>query len=313
MKRILVIGSSNIDLVVRVPDIPAVGETIMSLSTDRLPGGKGANQAFACGKLGGSTTFLSVVGNDMLADIIIDSMNKANVDISRMEKAADTQTGMALICINNHGDNSIIVIPGANTMCDIEYLKRHDKAFLESDIIALQMEIPLDSVYYSIRRAKELGKTVILDPAPAPDRIPEDIYRQLDFITPNETELQKLSGFPVDNRKDLLKAGKVLLSWGVANVLVTLGAKGAMLLNKGGEKFFTPPQVNVVDTTAAGDTFNAAFTVKAAEGESYEEAIRFANLASSLAVSKLGAQSSIPSRKEVIEFASSLNKQVKKC
>lgn len=310
MKNILVVGSSNIDLVIRVSNIPSVGETVLSHYTNRLPGGKGANQAFACGRLGGDITFLSLLGNDMYADIILDSLASANVDISRVERDQNSQTGMALICVNDKGDNSIIVIPGANTTCNIDYLKKQDTAFKDCSIIALQMEIPLESVYYSIRRGKELGKTIVLDPAPAPtsDKIPKDIYPLLDFITPNETELHKLTGFPVDSKENLLKASNRLLNMGVPNILVTLGAKGAMLLNKDGYIHLKPPQVSVVDTTAAGDTFNAAFIIKIAEGKDYKESIRFANMASSLAVSKLGAQSSIPSLKEVEKFVESLGK-----
>lgn len=306
MKRILVVGSSNVDLVVHVPRMPAVGETIKSLSTDMLSGGKGANQAYACGKLGGNTAFLSVVGNDEHAEVLIGNLKTAGVDTGRMEKADGCLTGMALIYVNNQGDNSIVVIPGANERCDVDYLIRQDGAFAESDIVMLQMEIPPDSVYYAIRRAKELGKTVILNPAPAPDGIPEEIYRMLDFITPNETELQRLTGLPVDTEEKVITAAKALLSRGVSNVLVTLGAKGAMLLKKNTDKLFAVPRIKAVDTTAAGDTFNAAFAVRLAGGETFEEAVRFANLASSLAVSRPGAQASVPSLREVFEYTALL-------
>lgn len=306
LKRILVIGSSNVDLVIHVPYMPSVGETIKSSSFDRMYGGKGANQALACSKLGGNTSFLSVVGNDKQGDILVSNIRMAGVNADMIERVADAPTGMALIYINKKGNNSIVIVPGANEKCNVDYLKRQDKAIADSDIVILQMEIPSDSVYYAIKRAKELGKMIILNPAPAPENIPDGIYHMLDFITPNETELQKLTGLSIDSRGNLINAAKTLLNRGVSNVIVTLGSKGAMMLNKGGEKFFGVPKVNVVDTTAAGDTFNAAFAVKIAEGKNCDEAIRFANLASSITVSRAGAQPSIPSRQEVIEFSSSL-------
>ncbi len=308
MKKILVIGSSNIDFVVNVPYMPAVGETIMGGDFTKIPGGKGANQAFACGKLGGDTAFLSTVGDDDLGQLMIHNLASAGVDTRSMRPVEGKPTGMALIYVNKQGNNSIVVVAGANTDCSVEYIEEKNKIFGKSDILLVQMEVPHESVYYAIKKAKSMGIMVILNPAPAPDSIPDEIYKCVDVITPNETELQKLSGCEIVTEEDAKCGSKVLLQKGVKNVLVTLGSKGAMLVNEKEATLFSPPDIKVVDTTAAGDTFNAAFSVMVAEEKSFHDAIRFANIASTISVSRKGAQTSVPSRQEVMDFSEALKK-----
>jgi len=209
-------------------------------------------------------------------------------------------TGVAVIYVNNQGDNCIVVIPSANNLCDEEYIRKHDNLLQEADYILLQMEIPVSSVHYAIKRAYELGKTILLNPAPAPDSIPDDILEKLDYITPNETELAKITGRECEKVEQISQATETLLKKGVKNVIVTMGERGALLANKNGIEVFPAFHAEtVVDTTAAGDCFNAAFTVALAEGKSLRHALMFANAASSIVVSRQGAQSSIPSREEV--------------
>jgi len=288
--------------------MPAVGETIMSGDFTKIPGGKGANQAYACGKLGGDITFLSSVGDDDLGQLLIDNIKGAGIDTSRMLSVKGIPTGMAIIYVNKEGNNSIVVVAGANEVCSIEYIEQQDEVFKDSDILVVQMEVPHESVYYAIKKANSHGKMIILNPAPAPEYIPDEIYKCIDVITPNETELEKLSGFKITSVEDAEVGCRALLEKGVKNVLVTLGSKGAMLVTDNEATLFTPPDIKVLDTTAAGDTFNAAFAVKVAEGSSFHEAIEFANLASTIAVSRKGAQTSVPSRQEVDNFGKTLEK-----
>lgn len=306
MKKILVIGSLNMDIVINVDDMPLTGETILGKDIKYIPGGKGANQSYSAGRLGGNVTMLGCVGQDEFGEVLLNNLVQAGVDISHMKKSSEFPTGTAIIYVNKAGDNSIVVIPGANGQCNTAYLKENDEIFMECDYVLLQMEIPPDAVYYAIRRAKQLGKTVILNPAPAPQGISEDILKQLDYISPNETELAKLTNASCEKMEDIVFASFSLVQKGVQNILVTLGEKGALLVNDNGTELNAARKVKaVVDTTAAGDCFNAAFVVALAEGKSQKDAILFANAASSIAVTRSGAQSSIPTREETDSLLSS--------
>lgn len=298
-KKILIIGSLNMDMVIGMKSMPLVGETVLGNNMTYIPGGKGANQAYAAGMLGGNAAMLGCVGKDNLGDALKENMKKSGTDSTGIAQLERYPTGMAVIYVNEDGDNSIVVIAGANSACDVAYLQQNDDRIRESDYVIFQMEIPCEAVYYGIRRAKELGKTVVLNPAPAPDYLPDEILAKVDYLTPNETEVLKLTG-RTDMSVDSIKAGACeLCRKGVKNVLVTLGDKGAMLVNEDGGHIYSGRRVNAVDTTAAGDCFNGAFVVGLSEGMTHEEAIRFANTASSIAVTRKGAQSSIPIREEV--------------
>lgn len=302
MKKILVVGSANVDFVVAVKRAPQVGETILCESFEQVPGGKGANQAYACGRLGASTTFLNVVGDDSLGQTLIENMKRADVHTEAIGQTDKAPTGMAIVCVNAEGNNSIIVVPGANSCCDESYLAANRHLFEESGIVLIQMEIPCQSVYYAIRLARQLGKIIILNPAPAPEYIPDEVYGMLDFLTPNESEFKALTGCPSDEVEEIVRYSAGLLEKGVKNIVVTLGGRGALLVNKEGHELFQTPNVPVKDTTAAGDTFNAALARKLADGCGCREAIIFANHASALSVSRKGAQTSIPSYTEVLDF-----------
>lgn len=298
-KKILVIGSLNMDMVIPIEQMPLKGETILGGNITHIPGGKGANQACAVGKLGGDVVMLGCVGDDQFGKALCENLMRAGVDVSHVGKVEQVPTGIAVILVDAEGSNSIVVAPGTNSKCDVQYLKDYDEILKDCDFVIFQMEIPKDAIWYGIFRAKELGKTVILNPAPVPEFIPEEILQKIDYITPNEVEAVKLAGLEGDSLEVIEEAAGRLLQKGIVNVLVTLGSRGVMLMKEGYCEVFPARKVDAVDTTAAGDCFNGAFAVGLAEGMAVEEAIAFGNLASSIAVTRKGAQSSIPARSEV--------------
>lgn len=298
-KKILVIGSLNMDMVIPIEQMPLKGETILGGNITHIPGGKGANQACAVGKLGGDVVMLGCVGDDQFGKDLCENLMRAGVDVSHVGKVEQVPTGIAVILVDAEGSNSIVVAPGTNSKCDVQYLKDYDEILKDCDFVIFQMEIPKDAIWYGIFRAKELGKTVILNPAPVPEFIPEEILQKIDYITPNEVEAVKLAGLEGDSLEVIEEAAGRLLQKGIVNVLVTLGSRGVMLMKEGYCEVFPARKVDAVDTTAAGDCFNGAFAVGLAEGMAVEEAIAFGNLASSIAVTRKGAQSSIPARSEV--------------
>lgn len=298
-KKILVIGSLNMDMDITLENFPSAGQTVLGRTLENVPGGKGANQAFAAGRLGGDCTMLGCVGDDGFGKALISNLSQC-VKTDYIKVKENINSGTAVIYINDAGENSIVVIPGSNGKCDIEYLKENDNLFKETDYVMFQLEIPYETVFYGIKRAHELGKTVILNPAPAPKKgdFSDEIYPMIDYITPNETETAIITGISTDD--DVEKAGERLIDMGVKNALITLGSKGALLIKSDKTKIYSPSfKTKAVDTTAAGDCFNGAFVVALSEGKSEEEALRFANMSSSIAVSRMGAQKSIPSREEV--------------
>ena len=297
MKKILVIGSLNVDMVVKVPHMPAAGETILAGNMELVPGGKGANQAYAAGRLGARVTMFGAVGSDSYADIEKKSLASAGVDTSRLLMREGKSTGLAWITVNEAGDNSIVVIPGANATVTEQDIADNEALLRDCDILLCQLEIPLKTVVYAVKRAKELGKTVILDPAPVPQEFPEELFSYIDIIKPNETEAAQLLGESVSNYEE---ASDKLRAKGVKNVLITLGPKGAYINSETEGKLLMPVrQVPVVDTTAAGDSFTAALAVRLAAGSSLVQAVRYANEVAAIVVTRKGAQTSIPSADEV--------------
>jgi len=304
LRRITVVGSLNMDLVIKVKDMPQVGETILAASCEMIPGGKGANQAYTAGKLGGSVTMLGVVGKDDYGKRLCQSLAKAGVCIDHIKSTEDQGTGTAVTMVNSEGNNSILVIQGANNTVDTAYIDEKMDVIAGSDIILLQLEIPLDTVIYTARKAREMNKTVILDPAPARRDLPDELLECVDLIKPNETELGILLG---DNEawKSLQKSTESIKEKGVKNVLVTLGEGGAFLNDSNGNIHRFPSHtVRAVDTTAAGDSFIAAVALGLAKGYDLASSIRFANRVASIVVTRKGAQSSIPSLEEVRDYFS---------
>ncbi len=302
MKKIAIVGSMNVDYSVYVPHTPAVGETILADRLSITPGGKGANQAFAVGRLGGDAVMLGAVGEDSYGGLLLDSLKGADVDVAYVKKTAERSTGMAVIAVNDDGDNSIIVIPGTNSLVDKAYIEGMRSVIERCDILVMQLEIPMETVLHTARLAKALGKTVILDPAPASVAIDEALFRYVDIATPNETELAMLTGDHTAS-ENLSHAAAALKARGVKNVIATLGDKGAFLSTADGfERFYPPtPGIRAVDTTAAGDSFTASVAISLASGLKLPDAIQSAMAVAEIVITRKGAQSSIPTKDELRE------------
>jgi ribokinase len=301
MGEILVVGSLNMDLVINVNEMPKSGETIIGKNFEFSPGGKGANQAYAAGKLGGNVCMIGAVGKDSYGEKLIQNLKSVGVNTEGI-KIVDCNTGTAFITVNNVGENSIVVVPGANSMLTKKDIDKNIKLIEDCHIVVMQLEIPIEVVQYVAKLAKEKGKIVILDPAPAPKSLPEELLKDVDFIKPNETELQNLTSINTDSIENIVRAARKLIENGVGKVIVTLGSRGSMLITKETYKHFTVKKVKAVDSTAAGDSFTAAFALNLAKGQTYEKAIEFGNMVSGIVVTRKGAQTSIPTFKEVAEL-----------
>jgi ribokinase len=292
---VLVVGSANMDLVVTVDRFPQPGETLLGNHFQMFPGGKGANQAVCSARLGSPTRFLGRMGQDLFGDRLKSSMAEDGIDLKSLIRDPDHPTGVALITVDETGENEIVVASGCNMHLSSSDLDNRRDLFSAADIVLTQLEIPLESVGRAGELARQQGASFILNPAPA-QPLPSEILDSVDYLTPNETELSILTGMPVTDSNSAEKAARLLVSAGIPNIIVTLGKDGAMLVQEDRTKRFPSRQVEVVDTTAAGDAFNGALAVAFAERKSIEDAIQFANLVASEAVTILGAQSSLPFR-----------------
>lgn len=304
-KRILIIGSLNMDMVVSADHIPLAGETILGRNMTLVPGGKGANQACAAGRLGADAVMLGALGQDFHGRRLENSLRESGVDVSRLLWRRDAETGLAMITVSDGGENSIVVVPGANATLTPEDLEVNRDLIEGCDGLILQMEIPVETVCHGARLAKSLGKTVILDPAPVPEYFPDELYGYADILKPNETELGMLTGIS-DAADHLEEAAEMIRRRGGRDLVVTLGEKGVFVASETyGIRRIPAVKVKAVDTTAAGDAFTAALACRLLEGRSLMEAAEFANLVSAVAVTRKGAQSSIPWMEEVESFRSS--------
>lgn len=298
MKKILVIGSINIDLVVSAVNLPKPGETVAGTGFNTFPGGKGANQAVAAGKLGADVAMAGKVGLDSYGRLALNSFKSAGVKTDFVEEDNSAGTGIAVISVAQSGENSIVYVQGANALADNAFADKYRDAVDACDILLLQLEIPLATVDLIAAYAASKGKTVILDPAPA-QPLPDSLLKNATYITPNETEIETLTGIPADSEEGIIKAAGMLLKKGVDKVINKAGAKGAYLISAEGIAHIPGFCVKAADTTAAGDTFNAAFAMSLANGMDESESIRYANAAAAISVTKLGAQSAMPSKDEV--------------
>jgi ribokinase len=297
MPDILVIGSLNADLVVKSPRFPQPGETISGEDLQIIPGGKGANQAVAAARQGTSVTMIGRVGNDSFGPFLVDSLKSDQVDITHISKD-ESATGTAIIVVDSNGQNSIVLSAGANGKVSP---KNVDAFQADAKILLLQLEIPLDTVTYSAKWGKQKGLTVILNPAPARE-LPDELIENIDYITPNETELSLLTGLEVKDASSAQEAAKALLKRGAKNVIVTLGSKGALLITGSNITQIDSYKVDVTDTTAAGDSFIGGFASALIRNTELEEAVKYGNACGALAVTKFGAQPSLPTKLEVETF-----------
>ncbi|MBA4495498.1 ribokinase [Paenactinomyces guangxiensis] len=295
--KIVVVGSLNMDVVVKAKRPPRMGETILGDEVHFVPGGKGANQAVAAAKLGSEVTMIGSVGQDPFGHSLLRSLQEQGIRSQTVRVLPGVPTGVASIILAQE-DNCIIVVSGANSHCQPEHVAEYQEYIKMADVVLLQLEIPLDTVQYAAQLAKELGKTVILNPAPA-QNLPDTLLRNVDYITPNQSELELLTG--ISPEKEGLEAGmNQLLKRGVRHVITTLGREGAAVLSSGEPLVRVAGyRVPVVDTTGAGDAFNAGLACALAEQKRVKAAIDFAGKVAALAVTKLGAQPGMPTRAEV--------------
>lgn len=303
--NIVVVGSLNADFVVHVGRYPRPGETVPGSRFDQFPGGEGANQAYAVARLarGKRVSMIGQVGADAHAGWLKDNLAKVGVDVSGVATDASVSSGVALISIDETGQNEIIIVAGANGTFSPAALLQYEQLIADADFVLLQLEVPLETVQAAARLARHNGATVLLDPAPARP-LPDSLLADVDYLTPNETELRTLDGrIGSLSRGETAAAALRLRQRGVRNVIAKLGAAGALLSGEDGEHLQPGFPVKAVDTTAAGDAFNGAFAVALSDGLSPPEALRFACAAAALSVTRAGAQPSMPSRDEVLALA----------
>ena len=292
--KILVIGSSNTDMTIKSQTIPHPGETVIGGEFKMGAGGKGANQAVAAKRLGGDVTFMCKVGNDIFGDNAVESYKREGMDVSHVLRS-DKPSGVALILVDADAENCISVAAGANGDLTPDDIESNADLIRNSNILLLQNEIPVESVVLAAKIAHEAGAYVIMNPAPACE-FPEEIFRYVDLMTPNQTESEFYTGVHVSDESSAQAAADALRYKGVGDIIMTMGSKGSMGFTSEGT-FFTPSRkVQAVDTTAAGDTFCGALAVALSEGKTLKEAAEFATAASALTVQKMGAQESIPYR-----------------
>lgn len=291
MGKITVIGSSNMDMTVRTPHVPAKGETIFGGDVVMSFGGKGANQAVAAKRLGGEVTFISKVGTDPNGAMMVSHFADEGLSVETVIQDPSVQSGTAWICVGDDGDNAIIVMPGANGAMTIDDMKPFEKEIIESEYLLMQLEIPMEVVEYAAELAHAHGVKVVLNPAPAAS-LSDSLLSKLYALTPNETECSFLCGSHACD--DDAENAAFLYGKGVRNLIVTLGDRGSMLCNADGMQTVPARKVTAVDTVAAGDTYNGALCVALSKGKSLVEAMKFATAASAIAVTRIGAQSSIP-------------------
>ncbi len=297
-RPILVVGSSNTDMVIQSPHLPRPGETVLGGTFFMNPGGKGANQAVTAARLGARVMFIGKTGSDIFGHQSQQLFEEEGIDTSYIFSDSKNPSGVALITVDAHGENCIVVASGANAHLTPGDLKNAEEAIEQAGIILMQLEIPIETVEYVAETAARKNTRVILNPAPACPLNPQ-LLRNLYAITPNQTEAEFISGIRITDKKSALQAARAIYKMGVKHVIITLGSRGALVYSRGLHAEIPAIPVEAVDTTAAGDVFNGALTVALSEGRELSDAIRFANKAAALSVTRAGAQASSPYRNEV--------------
>lgn len=304
MSQLVVLGSVNADHVLQVPSFPRPGETLLGRNYQVIPGGKGANQAVAAARLGADVCFIASVGDDAFGQNMLDRFRADGIDISKLHVQLQIPTGIAMIQVADSGENSICLSAEANDALTEELVNLNIETITQADTLLLQLETPMDGVRRAVQAAQAAGTQVVLNPAPA-QALDDQLLACVDIITPNETEAEVLTGVSVTDDLSAQLAANVLHEKGIDCVLITLGAKGVWLSMKGDavvSELIAGFRVHALDTTAAGDTFNAGLVTAMLEGKTIDEAIRFAHAAAAISVTRFGAQTSIPERSEVDAF-----------
>ncbi|MGL5423151.1 ribokinase [Serratia sp. IR-2025] len=299
--KLVVLGSINADHILNINQFPQPGETVIGQQYKVAFGGKGANQAVAAGRSGADIAFIACVGADDIGERIRQQLATDRIDTQPIEAIADSTTGVALIFVNAEGENVIGIDAGANAAVTPEYLNRYRQRVIDADALLMQLESPLETVIAAAKLAKQHQTQVILNPAPACE-LPDELLAMVDMITPNETEAQRLTGIAVNNDADAERAANILHDKGIGCVIITLGSRGVWLSENGKGKLVPGFKVKAVDTIAAGDTFNGALVTALLEGKVMSDAVRFAHAAAAIAVTRPGAQPSVPWREEIDAF-----------
>ena len=295
--NIIVVGGLNIDLFMNVPKLPVLGETIKGSNFFQTPGGKGANQAVACARLGGNVTMFGKTGNDSFSELLINNLNKSGINTEFIEQAED-HTGVALIMVDKEANNLISFAPGANNNLSTTDIDRYKECFSKQQTLLIQNECRMETIVKSVELAKQNDLKIIYNPAPALD-IDDDFIKKCDVIIPNETEAETLSGISISDDKSLEKIADFFINKGCETVIITLGEKGAFYKSNKEIGVVKAPTVKAIDTVAAGDTFLGAFTVEYSKDKPIQDCIRFATHAAAISVTKSGAQTSIPMYEDV--------------
>lgn len=293
---LIVFGSINIDLVAQTTRLPNKSETVLGTNFFTVSGGKGANQAVAAAKLSIPTYLIGRVGDDNFGQTLLNSLTEANVNTDFVTITPNTCSGVAIIAVDENADNTIIVVSGANSCIDETDVDRLKTLLPQASALLLQLEIPIEANIAAAKAAKAAGVRVILDPAPAPDSLPDELYHLVDLITPNETEASRLVGFEVNNIETCLKAANILLDRGVNTAVLKLGAKGVFCATRTEHLIIPAFKITPIDTVAAGDAFNGAMAAALNEGLSLRESLIWGAAAGALTATKQGAQPSLPSR-----------------
>ncbi|NLC26247.1 MAG: ribokinase [Fastidiosipila sp.] len=297
---ITVVGSLNMDMVVQTERIPRVGETVLARDLRYVEGGKGANQTVAAARLGGEVSMIGAVGSDDMGDRLLEVLEKDGVDISGIKRSSES-SGIALIVVDANGDNAITVISGANHDVQVHDVRQQESEIARSAIVLAQLECPLDVVAEAMFLAKKHGCASVLNPAPA-QALPAELLANVDILTPNETELQLLSGHSTGTPDQVKAAAAILMKSGIKTLIVTLGSQGCYCISEAGEAFYPSYRVKMIDSTAAGDCFNGALVAALDRGDSMHDAIHYAMKAAAISVSRAGAQPSLPTLKDMENF-----------
>ena len=304
---VAVVGSSNMDLVVKSNRIPAIGETILGGDFIMAPGGKGANQAVAAAKLGAQVFFIAKLGDDIFGSQSLNNFKKEGVNTKYVLQTKEAPSGVALIMVDDDGNNLIVVAPGANHKLSPEDVKEAESDIASSGALVAQLEVPIETIECAAGLASKSNVPFILDPAPAQKLSPQ-LLKMVDVLTPNETEAQILTGVEVKDQESAGAAAQKLLECGVKNVILTMGASGYLTVSNEGTEFVPARKVNAADSTAAGDAFTGSLAVGLAQGRTLSDAALFANNVAALSVTKMGAQPSMPTLQEVESFISKTEK-----
>tara|TARA_R110002095_G_scaffold57178_1_gene48955 strand:+ start:11120 stop:12052 length:933 start_codon:yes stop_codon:yes gene_type:complete len=296
--KIAVLGSINMDLMIRSAKLPLPGETVIADSKVENPGGKGANQAVAVARMGADVTMVGCVGDDSFADQLLANLKAEGVDISHVSRQEQTTSGVAVVMVEASGENAILVVPGANSLVGNAALEQARRVICESDVLLMQLEVPVETVIAAAAIAREAGVPVILDPAPAPASVPAELLN-VDLICPNQSEAAALLGKPVDSMEAAVALIQELTTLGPRQAMITMAEQGAVVFDGETVETVPPFEINAVDSTAAGDAFAAGLAVRLAEQATLIDAVKFASAAGALAASGAGAQTAMPTREQI--------------